>query len=256
MVDSLLEPTQDDLVVTGSSEATLLFGSVAPKVTARDVTLLASLLVDRDPVGTSERSSDVQSLVLDVDLQGAPWQQGYDLAEAAIDKLGAASGAWVDVEQTLTAIGVRLTDVDLDDYGVRAVSLVSTRHSPVTAVNTNYYLHANANVRRFTLAHELCHLLFDSDRGAELAIASGRWAPRELEQRADAFAAMFLMPRELMQRAVAALTEPLDTVESITTLAERLRVSGLTMLYHLKNLGYYDEQKRDFLLHELGDAGS
>jgi hypothetical protein len=39
-------------------------------------------------------------------------------------------------------------------------------------------------------------------------MASGPWAPLGLEQWANAFAAVFLMPPELVQRVVADLPDP------------------------------------------------
>jgi hypothetical protein len=54
---------------------------------------------------------------------------------------------------------------------------------------------SNIGVR--TAADE-CHLLVDRERAVSLAIASGPWAPHDLEQRANAFAAAFLMPSELV----------------------------------------------------------
>ena len=47
---------------------------------------------------------------------------------------------------------------------------------------------------RFTVAHEVCHLLFDRDVGCRLAIANGPWDPQDVEQCADSFTAMLLMP--------------------------------------------------------------
>ena len=43
--------------------------------------------------------------------------------------------------------------------------------------------------QRFTLAHELCHMLHDRSYGARLAIASGPWAPWGIEKRANALLA-------------------------------------------------------------------
>lgn len=67
-------------------------------------------------------------------------------------------------------------------------------------VNLRNSANAHTFGRRFTLAHEFCHLLFDRDVGAHLAIASGPWAPHDVERRANAFAAMFLMPNGLVWR--------------------------------------------------------
>jgi Zn-dependent peptidase ImmA (M78 family) len=92
-------------------------------------------------------------------------------------------------------------------------------------------------VERFTLAHELCHLLLDREWGEEVAVASGPWAPLAVEQRANAFAAAFLMPSRLLREAVAALTRPIDEPGSMLILANRLRVSTSSLVDRLYNLG-------------------
>jgi len=45
-----------------------------------------------------------------------------------------------------------------------------------------------------------CHILFDREYGTKWALASGPWAPRDLERRANAFAAMLLMPPGLLAK--------------------------------------------------------
>ena len=70
--------------------------------------------------------------------------------------------------------------------------------------------------RRFTLAHELCHLIHDRGYGARLAIASGPWAPADVEQRANAFAAMLLDARmHLVAQAVKSLAQSVTREEEV-----------------------------------------
>ena len=92
--------------------------------------------------------------------------------------------------------------------------------------------------------------MFDCDVGAHLAIASGPWAPRDIERRANAFAAMFLMPNQLVQRAVSALARHLETREAVLSVANRLRTSFESTLWHLKNLGYIDDVTRQRIKNE------
>ena len=77
----------------------------------------------------------------------------------------------------------------------------------------NASTHPKAGRRRFTLAHELCHLLVDRDKGARLAIVSGPWAPLDVERRANAFAAALLMPEAAVAKAVAHATASIDEIE-------------------------------------------
>ncbi len=99
--------------------------------------------------------------------------------------------------------------------------------------------------RRFTLARELCHILYDRSYGAHLGIASGPWAPANVEKRANAFAAMFLMPTELVGEAIRALTVPLGSPQGVWQVAKRLQTSFTSTVDHLSNLGYLDESTRD-----------
>ena len=97
---------------------------------------------------------------------------------------------------------------------------------------------------RFTLAHELCHLLFDADAGQSLALASGPWAPVDVEQRANAFAAMLLMPTDVVHAAIADLTVPLDSTVAVGRLADQLNTGFYATLWHLENLGFIDDYTR------------
>jgi Zn-dependent peptidase ImmA (M78 family) len=69
-----------------------------------------------------------------------------------------------------------------------------------------------------------------------------------VEQRANAFAAMFLMPPELVQRVVADLPDPVSDRASISTIAARLRVSQQAATDHLFNLTLMSETERENLL--------
>jgi Zn-dependent peptidase ImmA (M78 family) len=81
-------------------------------------------------------------------------------------------------------------------------------------------------------------------------MASGPWAPRDVERRANAFAAMLLMPRDLVQRTVSTVTVRLDTVEGIGQVANRLRAGFLATLRHLTNLGFIDETEQERIQNE------
>lgn len=100
------------------------------------------------------------------------------------------------------------------------------------------------------LAHELCHLAHDRVHGQNLAILSGPWAPKELEQRANAFAAALLMPTNLLQTALGSAHGKLS-YGLLVALAKRLKVSPDALAHHLENIGLIDETNRDSLLAQL-----
>ena len=137
--------------------------------------------------------------------------------------------------------------VDLDDTNLRAVSLLSLTGSTAVLVNSRYRWGPADSVQRFTLAHELAHLLLDQDRAGDIVVASGPWAPVEVEQRANAFAAALLMPLPLINGAAARLTEPLVTRTAVLQIATELKVSLSAVISRLQNLGYLGADEADAL---------
>lgn len=132
----------------------------------------------------------------------------------------------------------------LSDENIRGVAVAGPRYRPCVALNETSYWNADVKGRRFTLAHELCHLLFDWEAGRGLAIASGPWAPVDIERRANAFAAMLLMPTAVVQEAVAHAVEPVTTPDGIREVANRLHTGFEATLRHVANLGFINEYDR------------
>lgn len=167
------------------------------------------------------------------------WNQGYRLAEDALEQLGGQFQAedYVDVERAFEYLSIEIDHIALRDKTIRAVAVAGPTHRPVVLVNDSFE-YPDTEPRRFTLAHELCHVLHDRSYGARLAMASGPWAPRDVERRANAFAAMFLMPNELLGSVVRALPTPLDSPSAIWEVANRLRTSFTATVEHLCNLGH------------------
>ena len=243
----------NDVVVEGSCGAALLFGSASPTITGRDAKELARLLLDAYEPSPVDGLAD---LAFDepIDPLLQPWEHGYLLADDLLDKIGdECEGSRVDVEVLLHGWDVRLSKVDLEDPDLRAVAFVGSEHAPSIALNSNHRSAGSAQARRFTLAHELCHLLHDRSQGARLAMASGPWAPKAIEQRANAFAAWLLMPPESLNSAIASAGSPIDSPESVSVVASRLDVSRATLVEHLHNLGYIHEEARDELRPRVGE---
>ena len=243
----------NEIVLDGSCGAALLFGSASPTITLRDATTLAKLLLEAyepSPIdGLAELALDE---LIDVSLR--PWEHGYELADELLDKIGdELVGSRVDVEALLDSWGVRLSEVDLEDRNLRAIAFVGSEHPPSIVLNSSHRSADSTQARRFTLAHELCHLLHDRSRGARVAMASGPWAPKAIEQRANAFAAWLLMPPELLDSAVAVADSPVDTPAGVKAVAELLDVSRATLVEHLYNRGYIDEEVRYELRPGIGE---
>ena len=104
--------------------------------------------------------------------------------------------------------------------------------------------------QRFTIAHELGHLLLDSDRlhvdehfpvWTRDAVSSQATQPEEVA--ANAFAADLLMPADLLASDLAGCKEGLDydDDEALRQLSERYQVSLQALLIRLTSLGLLRE---------------
>ena len=238
-------------VVLDGCLAPLLFGSASPTITQDDAATLAALLLESYEEAPDDGLAD-QAFDEPIDVTQLPWQQGYDLAEELLDEVGddfAASNT--NLEAWLADWRVRVRTVALDDSELRAVSFASANHAPQIVLNENHRSAHSAPARRFTLAHELCHLLYDRSVGASLAVASGPWAPIAIERRANAFAAWLLMPPDRLSSAIAWAPSAVNTPEGLASVAARLDVSKRALIWHLGNLGHLSEDDRNQLRFDL-----
>lgn len=240
-----------ELVLDGCL-APLLFGSTSPTISEDDAASLADLLLE-----SYEKSPDdgLSHLVLDepIDVTQPPWQHGYDLAEELLDEVGRdLATSSTNLRAWLADWRVQVRELSLDDSELRAAAFVSPHHAPHILLNQNHWSAHMPRALRFTLAHELCHLLHDRSVGASLAIASGPWAPLAIEQRANAFAAWLLMPPDRLRPAIARTPSAINTHAGITAVADELEVSRSALVRHLFNLGEITEEDQDELLAGTG----
>lgn len=225
------------LVLTGSPHANLIFGSVSPSIGEQDVLKLTRELVGLFTETGCDAPIEERARSLALASSMSPREEGYELAEDFLEEIGLPPES-TPIERILADLGVGIRDIELDDPQIRGVSIAGPHHRPTVLVNRRDPRNGSEAGRRFTLAHELCHLLHDRDQGARLALASGPWAPWGLEQRADAFAAMLLMPLELLRRSIAGLSQSGMSQEEIREIAKRLGTSRTVTTYHLGNLGF------------------
>ena len=124
-------------------------------------------------------------------------EAGYEAARA-VRKLGKLGHAPVDVSALLAEIDAAVHDVEATNASaVDAVCAWRPGIRPVVVVNVLGPHAKGHRGRRATLAHELCHILFDLGVGLGYAEAKTKLAPRWHEARANAFAAELLVPREV-----------------------------------------------------------
>jgi Zn-dependent peptidase ImmA (M78 family) len=245
---AVLEPCGTDLVIQGSSHAVLLFGSVSPAIEQSDARALTRLLVNL--FDENKVPLELEGLVQEAEsarLVGPPWEQGYELADRAHEVLRLSGNGKVEIEEVLEQLGVQVSTLSLSDCRLRGAAVAGSQHRPAVINNDSHPRNRSRVGRRFTLAHELCHLLIDGRVERTLAIASGPWAPIEVEQRANAFAAYFLMPSDSVRSVVAGLKDPLASLPGVRQVAEAFETSPRATLEHLYNLGFLDEFERDVL---------
>lgn len=225
------------LVVVGSAFARLLYGAVSPSTTRADVLTLTRGIVDNYVPDASRWLTNLDVPVAAAEVaQLRPGEQGSRLGEQAVEILGADGAAWIDVASVLDQLDVQVSDIDLSDRDIRAVSVFGPTQRPHIFCNRRTSWGTSESVRRFTLAHELCHLILDREFGDELAIATGPWAPLAIEQRANAFAASFLMPTWLLRSTFGATGLPVSDPKAIRSVCAALRVSASSLVDRLFNL--------------------
>lgn len=104
------------------------------------------------------------------------------------------------------------------------------------------------NRQRFTMAHEIGHLVLHEGRpvfvdtfGGRINLRDGTSDDQEIE--ANAFAAALLMPEAFVQEAVRDVIIRRGSAspsELVNELAKKFRVSPQSMNYRLQNLGFID----------------
>ena len=246
------EPEEGNLLcVAGSCEAALMFGSASPTLNENDVLTIATHLVKSSGKRPSAKWSALASHPQPLRTGESPWTDGYHLAQLWREKarIRYKRGGAVDVEEHLERLGVAVTDIELGDAATSGLAVLPEQGAPQIFVNRRDPRCEFPSGKRFTLAHELCHLLHDRTHGRNLATMSGPWAPRELEKRANAFAAALLMPPDLLKKGVGDGTD-LD-FRSLLALAKPLEVSPDALAHHLENCGLISEAARDILLAQL-----
>lgn len=231
-------------VVTEFSPAVAMFGGVSPNLSEEDVRTLLGILAE---AGGSE-SEHLARLTRErrVSPLGVPYRDGYDFAEDLLEELDLPSLAdYIDVEEITTRLGVDVSFRAFDSLEIRGVALAGASVRPRIIVNETSVFNMSHEGRRFTIAHELCHILHDRSRARRVTHVSGPWVAQGFERRANAFAAYFLMPRALVIRHLDA--KPAGEPETIRQVATALQVSESALVEHMFNLQLITDWEREQL---------
>ena len=247
---SLIEPVAEELVVSRTPAAVLMFGTLSPEVSEQDVSVLLGVL-ENATLLTEQKPSlpDSSTFIIGV----TPWEGGYELALHTRNQMQLSDEVYkIDIDKILEEYSIRQTHVELSDSKIRAIAISGETFAPTITMNDLSRFNDTDPGRRFTLAHELCHILYDRGIGVQLAVASGPWAPAVIEKRANAFAAMFLMPLEacsklLHQYSVTGTTR----AETITAIANTFGTSRMATLHHLHNIDLVNDVDFEMILEEM-----
>jgi Zn-dependent peptidase ImmA (M78 family) len=100
--------------------------------------------------------------------------------------------------------------------------------------------------QNFTVAHELYHLRFQKDFETHKCQISDLGGNKRTEQKANLFAALFLLPEEALLDNIpeSELKKNAITVGTLLRLEQIFEVSHTFLLYRLKSLKLIDEKKR------------
>jgi Zn-dependent peptidase ImmA (M78 family) len=246
------DATNERRLAAFAPPAALLFGSLAPDISVDDMVTLYTALMSgtQDPQVADELRSLGGELLSTWPIAGlSPGEQGSVYGEEAWRRLDNSEARQVQIEKILTEMGVGIDNVALQDSSIRAVSMTGVDGAARIVVNRNFRMGTSQPVRRFTLAHELGHLLLDQDRASRMIVASGPWAPLEVEQRANAFAAAFLIPLPLLDK----FWTPDPTSDVIRAMAHSLAVSFSALVSRLQNIGRISPEDAESLRSEVLD---
>ena len=203
-------------------------------------------------------------------------QQGQRIAEEERRRLGLGNAALPSLAEILETQGIRTAQIPLPS-DVSGLTLVDPGFGSFVVVNRD---HPSLR-RRFSYAHEYCHVLLDRARRGAISSQDNR--DDFLEVRANSFAANFLLPTEGVlnflnslgkghpSRSEAEVFDEDDTVKvrdraspasqdiqtyDLVQLAHYFKASRLSTIYRLRNLKLIGEKEmQKFLESEESGAG-
>lgn len=178
-------------------------------------------------------------------------QQGEALAQAALAMLDSRGVSPVDdlprAIEDVFGVDVAIEELGRGFDGLAAstdcMKLILVDATPIAAR------------QRFTMAHELGHLLSDDDQGIhqDENIFSAASKKGQGEVRANAFAAAFLMPEGKVR---ALVREHGATASGLSGVAQALNVSPMALAYRLENLRIIDAGLRSELMGTTSKAAA
>jgi Zn-dependent peptidase ImmA (M78 family) len=176
-------------------------------------------------------------------------KQGEELADKVRDVLQLGLAPIRSMTSLLADLGIRLVWTDSLGEEIQGLTLHDARIGPSIIAN----IRGRKNqwwTLRSTLAHELCHVLFDRVPASPIGIASRRDQRESVEQRANAFGVYFLAPRRgvarlLMDRGCRPFELDHNDVHAVMS---QFGLGKDAVTWHLKHLDWITEDQRQDLL--------
>ncbi len=243
-IDVLLEKVKDFFEQSDENyiaAPVLMFGSLSPRVQEGDVDKIInhiSICKDEHPLQGFVKHSTIP--------KKNQHESGYSLSLDFIDDFSEHYEIDATIENILKKLDIDIFHETFSDTDMRGIAMAGKGITPSIFINDAHPNNMDERGIRFTFAHELCHLLFDRQYGQEVAISSGPWAPPGVEKRANAFAAMLLMPPDIIEEKLRHIANIYD-LEQMKTMANDLQVSATALIEHLHNIGAINVLERDKL---------
>ncbi len=249
-----MSESNGEALITPITIPAMLFRSVSPGLTSADLRSL-SQAVNELPDRADIPLVDYQQASPPTMSPEIIYRDGYDKAVAFRESLEInptlpLTGHHDLEEAMLPNLGITVKDFTLEDNNIDGLAMFTPGKCPLAGVNLSGRYSSSRWGRRMTLAHELCHLLYDLSDEANVGIVSNPWAPDLLEKRANAFAAMLLMPLQALEACLPTNSRQW-TREDLREAMGILGVGRTALMNHLHNLGFISHSEKDAWLNAI-----
>ncbi len=132
--------------------------------------------------------------ILQAHSSDTPAMQGYYLANMLREAINCPKNR-VEPKDLLSNWGVSIQEIKINSDDLDAIAVWRQNSTPTILLNIAGPRTRHPTGQRSTLAHEICHILVDLDNALPAVEVLGGEVALPIEQRANAFAAEFLLPR-------------------------------------------------------------
>lgn len=155
----------------------------------------------------------------------------------------------IPIVEILMKFGFKIFQGDLEPKGLSAYIAVNPKFEELFQSNKITCVHVDDNIghKRFALAHELAHYLFDFDEDKQLYYYNTYFPDNENddfeERRANQFAANLLMPEKIFRNKLEEYSRNRGKADTVNALGHYFLVSPTAVLRRFSELkikGYND----------------